>query len=148
MTEEQREAICNARSNYAKRKIGALTSSELTEAEADDITAGQSSSNRRVKYADTSAAGDQMSCNGRNLIGQIRSGQQHMNVHSRTISSIAHSSVNPSARAELDSHADTTVAGSSCRILELTEHSCDVFPFTDRYEPVELQKSLPPTITP
>jgi hypothetical protein len=52
----------------------------------------------------------------------------------RSISSIMCKNIN--AKAELDSHADTTVAGSACRILELTEQSCDVFPYSCQYEPV------------
>ena len=39
--------------------------------------------------------------------------------------------------AELDSHADTVVAGSSCKVLEFTEKSCDVYPYADSYEPIK-----------
>jgi hypothetical protein len=123
----------------------------------DDINSGPSSltsssnSNRRVKYADTALAGDQMSRSSRTLIGQLCSSQRYSNVTMRNISSISHSGTNISAKAKLDSHADTTVAGSACRILELTEHSCDVFPFSNQYEPVQMypsQRLQLPTITP
>ena len=40
-------------------------------------------------------------------------------------------------RAELDSHADTTVAGRNCTILHHTERSCDVAPFSDTYKPMK-----------
>jgi hypothetical protein len=41
------------------------------------------------------------------------------------------------ANVELDSHADTTVAGSSFRVIKFTDKSCDVFPFSDQYSPME-----------
>jgi hypothetical protein len=41
------------------------------------------------------------------------------------------------ANAELDSHADTVVAGSSCKVLEFTEKCCDVYPYSDQYDPVQ-----------
>ena len=40
-------------------------------------------------------------------------------------------------RAELDSHADTTVAGRNCIPIAHTERSCDVAPFSDTYEPMK-----------
>ena len=39
-------------------------------------------------------------------------------------------------RCELDSHADTTVAGSNCIILQYTGKECDVSPYTDDYESI------------
>jgi hypothetical protein len=39
-------------------------------------------------------------------------------------------------KVELDSHADTVVAGAVCRVLELTEKACDVYPFLNDYEPM------------
>ena len=38
-------------------------------------------------------------------------------------------------RSELDSHADTTVAGKNWVILRYTDRSCDVAPFSDNYTP-------------
>ena len=40
-------------------------------------------------------------------------------------------------RSELDSHADTTVAGKNCVILRYTYPSCDVAPFSDKYTPMK-----------
>jgi hypothetical protein len=48
-------------------------------------------------------------------------------------SSVQRFDCNKEAKAELDSHADTTVAGSTCRVLEFTENSCDV----EDYEPMK-----------
>ena len=42
-----------------------------------------------------------------------------------------------SGRTELDSHADTTVAGRNCTVMHYTESSCDVAPFSDTYEPMK-----------
>ena len=41
------------------------------------------------------------------------------------------------ARCELDSHADTTVAGSNCIILHYTGKECDVSPYRDNYNPIQ-----------
>ena len=32
----------------------------------------------------------------------------------------------------MDSHADTTVAGKNCAVLQYTDRSCDVSPFSDK----------------
>ena len=37
-------------------------------------------------------------------------------------------------RCELDSHADTFVAGRNCTLLHYTERVCDVMPYSDEYE--------------
>ena len=39
-------------------------------------------------------------------------------------------------RIELDSHADTIVAGSNCIIMQYTGKECDVSPYRDDYESV------------
>ena len=39
-------------------------------------------------------------------------------------------------KCELDSHADTIVAGSNCIILNYTGQVCDVSPYRDDYAPV------------
>ena len=41
-----------------------------------------------------------------------------------------------SGRIELDSHADTIVAGANCTILEYTGKVCDVSPYRDDYDSV------------
>ena len=40
------------------------------------------------------------------------------------------------ARCEMDSHADTCVAGPNFRILECTGEECDVTPYTTDYKPM------------
>ena len=40
-------------------------------------------------------------------------------------------------RCELDSHADTTVAGNNCLIMKYTDRSCDVAPFSAKYTPMK-----------
>ena len=40
-------------------------------------------------------------------------------------------------RCELDSHADTTVAGNNCGIIKYTYRSCDVAPFSEKYTPMK-----------
>ena len=40
-------------------------------------------------------------------------------------------------KSELDSHADTTVAGKNCVILCYTNRRCDVAPFSDKYTPMK-----------
>ena len=37
-------------------------------------------------------------------------------------------------RVELDSHADTFVAGRNCILMHYTERVCDVMPYSDEYE--------------
>jgi phage antirepressor YoqD-like protein len=82
-----------------------------------------------------------MSRGNRNLIGQIRSSQHYPNQHQeRSVSSIRQSPQVEYANAELDSHADTVVAGATCKVLEFTEHSCDIYLYSDQYEPM---KSVP-----
>ena len=41
---------------------------------------------------------------------------------------------------EMDSHADTIVCGSNCRIESYTGKECEVSPYTDAYETI---KSVP-----
>ena len=40
-------------------------------------------------------------------------------------------------QCELDSHADTTVAGGNCCVLHYTGRECDVFPYSEDYKPVQ-----------
>ena len=40
------------------------------------------------------------------------------------------------ARNELDTHADTSCAGSNWSLLEYSGQICEVTPFIDKYEPV------------
>ena len=40
------------------------------------------------------------------------------------------------SKCKLDSHADTTVAGSNCLALNYTGKECDVSPYRDDYDPI------------
>ena len=43
-------------------------------------------------------------------------------------------------RVELDTHADTFVAGRNCVLMAFTEQVCDVMPYSDDYQP---KKGIP-----
>jgi hypothetical protein len=79
-----------------------------------------------------------MSRRNRNLIGQVRSGKRYLTTAGIRVASAVHQVPETKvANAELDSHADTVVAGSTCRILELTEKSCIVYPYSEKYDPIQ-----------
>ena len=40
-------------------------------------------------------------------------------------------------RSELDSHADTCVAGATWKVMEYTGVVCDVYPYSDSYKPLK-----------
>ena len=40
-------------------------------------------------------------------------------------------------RTELDSHADSIVAGSNCCIMHYSNRECDVSPYRDDYAPIK-----------
>ena len=40
-------------------------------------------------------------------------------------------------RLELDSHADTCVAGATWKVMEYTGVVCDVYPYSDSYKPLK-----------
>ena len=42
-----------------------------------------------------------------------------------------------SAQTQMDSHADTIVAGKNFVVTNHTDQSCDVSPYTDAYEPMK-----------
>jgi len=135
MPEEEKETIRNKRSKFAaKRKIASLTSE--TE-ESSKVGTGEQ--NIQMERRETASAGEHMTRRNRSLISQIWSGQRYNSSGLRTVSSVEYDWGHQGlyANAELDSHADTIVAGSTCRILELTNQSCDVFPYSDHYEPIK-----------
>ena len=37
-------------------------------------------------------------------------------------------------RVELDTHADTFLAGRNCTVMHFTERMCDVMPYSDEYD--------------
>ena len=65
------------------------------------------------------------------FIAPIRSSNR--SILSTTIKSY-HASKSLHGRAELDSRADTTVAGRNCTVLHHTEISCDMAPFSYTYD--------------
>jgi len=140
MPEQEKEKIRNERSNYAKWKISELNTVQEDTPDTNNCqhsTNGNGGSSRQC--ADPVDAGDMMSQRNRS-IGQIRSGIRRTNTSTesqpRIAASIERQNEGSRANAELDSHADTVVAGSTCRILELTNQSCEVYPYSDHYEPV------------
>jgi hypothetical protein len=137
MSEEDKESIWNARSNYAKCNISAVSGNNDSQEAEEEADASPPSPPKRA-HASPSEAGDFMSQGIRNYISQIRTGARYMTEGCSISSSRQLNVTNPrTAKAELDSHADTTVAGSTCRVLEYTEKSCCVHPFSDEYEPMK-----------
>ncbi len=133
--ESEKKSIRVARANYAKCSIGAVE----TDATADDEPSSTFSP-KHSNTADTAAAGDHMSRGNRSYISKISSGKRYNRnqTHSTAVSAIhQYPSSKIEAKAELDSHADTTVAGSTCRVIEYTEEVCDVFPFSSEYQPMK-----------
>ena len=60
-------------------------------------------------------------------------------VNSRTISknfSIPKRDKFYKGRVEIDSHADTFLAGRNCTVLNFSERICDVMPYSDTYQPM------------
>jgi hypothetical protein len=125
MPEHEKEKIRNERSKYAaKQKISELTSTEENQDDgASGNTENRNTQNNR-QQAEPIDAGDQMSHRNRS-IGKIRSGLRHtgpttINATVRMAASAERQNLPSHANAELDSHADTVVTGSSCRIIKLT----------------------------
>ena len=135
MPEHEEEKIRNERSTYAaKRKVSELSSAE----EPPPPAADNNRTSNGQQRADPINAGDQMTRRHRG-IGQVRSGVRYTNPISlsvRSTASIEHQSNPTNAYAELDSHADTVVAGSACKVIELTDQSCEVYAYADHYEPI------------
>jgi hypothetical protein len=68
-------------------------------------------------------------------VATIRSGNR-----SRTINAVLREELTSAegtvARCEMDSHADTCVAGPNFLVLEFTGEQCDVTPYTSDYQPI------------
>ena len=66
-------------------------------------------------------------------------GYKTYNHKSHSVVSQVHNStqVGCYGRMELDSHADTTVAGANCVVLSYTGRECDVTPYDSSYEPAK-----------
>ena len=75
-------------------------------------------------------------CEGRLIkIGQLKTGSRR--VSKVRMTSNKNSTDKIYGRCELDTHADTTVAGSNCVVLQYTGKECDVTPYSDSYEPMQ-----------
>ena len=68
-------------------------------------------------------------------ISQLRTTSRR-NVSSSTVAAMRSNSPVVHGPCELDSHADTIVAGKNCIILSHTGKECDVSPYREDYEPV------------
>jgi hypothetical protein len=73
MPEKEKESIRNARSNYVKRKICAVSSHDDGNNEEQQAEETLRSGTKRVTVVDNASAGDYMSRGGRGYISQIRS---------------------------------------------------------------------------
>jgi len=128
MPDDKKEMIRKAQANYAKRNIGAVSTGNGDDAGQEEKTNNQGSPPKR-QHLDTGNAGDHMSHSSRNYISQVRSSRRYATV--QRVISLTRQNSNEfiKAKAELDSNADTMVAGSSCRVIEYTDKSCEVFFF-------------------
>ena len=74
-------------------------------------------------------------------VSRLRSSIRRVESHDRKVSAtgVGQNDVHH-GRIELDSHADTTVLGRNCIVLQYTGRECDVSPYTDEYEVI---KSVP-----
>ena len=66
-------------------------------------------------------------------IGQIPSSHRRT---AATTTKVSYKTATIYGRCELDSHADTIVAGSNCVVINYTGKVCDVSPYRDDYTPV------------
>ena len=66
----------------------------------------------------------------------IRSGNRSLAINAVARNEEASTEEGTVARCEMDSHADTFVAGPNFRILEFTGEECDVTPYTTDYKPM------------
>jgi hypothetical protein len=132
MPEKDKDLIRNEWSQYAaKRKLSAVSASDGNEPFDEP-------QEKTVHFIEASNAGDQMSRRNWNLIGQVCSSMWYNCVpsDSRSASAAHQAPTYKVAFAELNSHADTVVAGSSCRVLEMTQKCCDVYPYSSQYDPI------------
>ena len=70
---------------------------------------------------------------GRDVFEVKSSGRRRSTV-ARATSGSKRKAQHVKAPSEMDTHADTTVCGSNCIVLEYTGQVCDVSPFSDGYE--------------
>ena len=72
------------------------------------------------------------------IIGDITTSERRISPIEQKV--IAISAEPYHGRCEMDSHADTTVAGKNCSVLRFINRSCDVAPFSDN---VTLMRDIP-----
>ena len=65
------------------------------------------------------------------VIGDITTSERWISSTERKVSAISREPYH--GRCEMDSYADTTVAGKNCAVLRYTDRSCAVAPFSDKY---------------
>lgn len=75
---------------------------------------------------------------GRRYVSTVNSSNRHYAVRAIGATNIINSTTvaGTEARSEMDSHADTCVAGPNFVIDEYTGEHCDVTPYTDEYKPI------------
>lgn len=104
---------------------------------------GQTETNSDNNNAGTSFGGRSSRSNSSNNNNNTRASQ--IKTSARNIRSSAAPTIssqravedkNFSSRCELDSHADTTVAGRNCLLMNYTDRSCTVHAYNDDYDPL------------
>ena len=86
------------------------------------------------KRANMDSAGSQMSRRRVNAISSSTRTRSHRNVSQMAYKKHKDHSTVINGRCELDSHADTCVAGRNCVVLEDTEQTVSVSAFTDKHQ--------------
>ena len=69
------------------------------------------------------------------VVSRVRVGAQYVARHVSKVFTATASQGVFDGRVELDTHADTFVAGRNCLLMNFTERVCDVMPYSDDYEP-------------
>lgn len=74
---------------------------------------------------------------GRHCVSTVKSTNRHRTVRAveRITTNNDNTIAGTEARGEMDSHADTCVAGPNFVIIEYTGEHCDVTPYSDEYKP-------------
>jgi hypothetical protein len=121
--------------NTNPRNINAITtdSNQIGQEDASAVTLDTEVRTRQQQTVDTSNAGQSMS---RQRLNAIKSSQRTpaKSDMPRIVSRISSSTEIYHGFCELDSHANTCVAGPNCIILEYTDETCNVSPFAKSYE--------------
>ena len=91
----------------------------------------------------TTAYGAVIPINKRNIAAFVSNNRRNISsskIHKKnsTVSKITY------GQTELDTHADSIVAGSNCCIMHYTNRECDVSPYRDDYEPIKMVRLFRP----